>query len=58
LLNRALEQADIPFVQNSYPDENHGLGGVKKFLYHAFDSYWTKCFGLESVIQNPAGSRN
>jgi len=51
LLFRALEKADIPFIQNSFPEENHGLGGVKKFLYHTFDSYWTKCFGLESVIK-------
>jgi hypothetical protein len=33
-----------------FSDENHGLGGVKKFLYHTFDSYWTKCFGVQSVL--------
>jgi dipeptidyl-peptidase-4 len=42
--------ADISFVQNSYPDENHGIGSVKKFLYRAFDAYWTRCFGLDSVL--------
>ena len=30
LLTRALEQADIQFVQHSYPDENHSLGGVSR----------------------------
>ena len=50
MLIKALEVADIQFEQNSYPDENHGLGGVKKFLYHNFDTYWTRCFGLTSVI--------
>merc|ERR1711892_587963 len=44
LLTRALEQADIQFVQHSYPDENHSLGGVSRFLYHAMDDFWKKCF--------------
>jgi len=44
LLTRALEQADIQFVQHSYPDENHSLGGVSRFLYHAMDDFWRKCF--------------
>ena len=45
LLIRALELADIPFEQNSYPEENHGLGGVRKAVYHNFDRFWSKCFG-------------
>ena len=49
LLMRALEKGDIPFEQNSYPDENHGLGGVRRAVYHNFDSFWLKCFGFESV---------
>ena len=32
LLTRALEQADIQFVQHSYPDENHSLGGVSRYI--------------------------
>ena len=60
LLTRALEENDIQFVQHSYPDENHGLGGVSRqefiiikstlvnflsrFLYHAMDSFWADCF--------------
>ena len=31
LLTRALEENDIQFVQHSYPDENHGLGGVSRY---------------------------
>ena len=50
-LFQALEREDVTFIQNSYPDENHSLGHVKKFLYHNFDTYWTKCFGLQSVIK-------
>ena len=34
LLTRALEENDIQFVQHSYPDENHGLGGVSRQEYH------------------------
>ena len=33
LLTRALEQADIQFVQHSYPDENHSLGGVSRYVH-------------------------
>ena len=32
LLTRALEENDIQFVQHSYPDENHGLGGVSRLF--------------------------
>jgi len=32
LLTRALEENDIQFVQHSYPDENHGLGGVSRYV--------------------------
>jgi len=44
LLTKALERADIQFLQHSYPDENHGLGGVSRFLYHAMDNFWEECF--------------
>merc|ERR1711874_928460 len=46
LLTAALQQADIQYQQHSYPDENHSLGGVTRFLYHAMDDFWTDCFGL------------
>merc|ERR1712181_141827 len=49
LLTKALERADIQFVQHSYPDENHSLGGVSRFLYHAMDSFWADCFKEPTV---------
>jgi len=49
LLTRALEKADIQFVQHSYPDENHSLGGVSRFLYHAMDQFWEKCFAVDNT---------
>lgn len=53
LLMRALELADIEFEQHSYPDENHGLGGVRRAVYHHFDSFWASCFGYESTYSSP-----
>ena len=52
MLARALQLADIQFEENSYPDENHGLGSVSRFLYHRFDSFWSDCFNYESVIKS------
>ena len=49
LLTRALEQADIQFVQHSYPDENHNLRGVHRFLYHAMDDFWKQCFEINDT---------
>ena len=50
MLARSLELKDIQFDQMSYPDENHGLGSVRRFLYHRFDTFWSRCFNYESVI--------
>jgi len=50
LLTKALERADIQFVQHSYPDENHSLGGVSRFLYHAMDSFWEDCFKEKTTM--------
>nr|CAD7408174.1 unnamed protein product [Timema poppensis] len=41
---RSLQLADILFNQQSYPDENHSLGGVSLHVYHALDTFWTNCF--------------
>jgi dipeptidyl-peptidase-4 len=46
LLSKALEQADVPFRQQSYPDENHSLGTVYPHLYHTIDRFWARSFGL------------
>jgi len=46
LLTKELEEHDVQFVQHSYPDENHGLRGVSRFLYHAMDNFWMNCFEI------------
>ena len=49
LLVRALELEDIDFESHSYPDENHGLVGVRKAVYHNFDRFWSYCFGHDLI---------
>ncbi|KAF7269818.1 hypothetical protein GWI33_017160 [Rhynchophorus ferrugineus] len=49
LLVKALEAADISFRQQSYPDENHSLGGVSRHLYHTIDSFFARAFGLDTT---------
>jgi len=44
LLTRAMELADIQFDQHSYPDENHSLTHVRRFLYHAMNDFLSDCF--------------
>lgn len=45
LLSRALEKADILFRQQSYPDENHALGSVRRHLYHSLENFLEEeCF--------------
>ena len=44
--SQELEEHDVQFVQHSYPDENHGLRGVSRFLYHAMDNFWMDCFEI------------
>lgn len=41
---RALVDEDVEFEQMSYPDEDHGLGGVTQHLYHTMDNFWNQCF--------------
>lgn len=52
MLARSLELKDIQFEENSYPDENHRLSSVTRFLYHRFDTFWSNCFNYESVINS------
>jgi len=58
LLTSAMERADIQFVQHSYPDENHSLTHVRRFLYHAMNDFWTDCFSLDekNPVNNHASS--
>ncbi|KAG0710834.1 Prolyl endopeptidase FAP [Chionoecetes opilio] len=44
MLSRALELEDILFRSQSYPDENHGLAGVKKHHYHSMEDFLDHCY--------------
>lgn len=46
MLARALEKADILFSSMSYPDENHGLAGVKQHHYHSMEHFLNQCFNI------------
>lgn len=47
LLSKALQEADIMFFQQSYPDNNHGLGSVQPHLYHTIDKFFNH--GIKSL---------
>ena len=46
----AMQRADVWFQAHSFPDENHGIGGLSTFLYHSHERFWAECFGLESLV--------
>jgi len=51
MLAKSLEAADVLFRQQSYTDENHSIGHLKKHLYHSLGAFlMTDCFGLEKEI--------
>jgi len=51
MLAKSLEAADVLFRQQSYTDENHSIGHLKKHLYHSLGAFlMTDCFGLENEI--------
>nr|XP_023020386.1 venom dipeptidyl peptidase 4 [Leptinotarsa decemlineata] len=41
---KVLEQNDILFRQQSYPDEDHSLGLVRPHLYHSLENFLDECF--------------
>ena len=48
---RALEEADVLFQQLSYPDENHGLVGLRPHFYHSLSNFiLNDCFGRNEVL--------
>jgi dipeptidyl-peptidase 4 len=47
-LARTLEKDDILFKQISYPDEDHGLAGVRPHLYHSLGHFFGDCFQLKA----------
>jgi len=51
MLARAMEEADVLFRQLSYPDEAHGLVGLRPHFYHALtDFLLNDCFGRNEVL--------
>uniref|UniRef100_A0A1B6C3C1 Venom dipeptidyl peptidase 4 n=1 Tax=Clastoptera arizonana TaxID=38151 RepID=A0A1B6C3C1_9HEMI len=56
MLSRSLELKDILFYQQSYPDETHSLGHVRKHLYLSMNRFWSKCFNLEDPIYSSSSS--
>ncbi|KAK7866724.1 hypothetical protein R5R35_003146 [Gryllus longicercus] len=47
MLSKVLEHHDILFRQQSYPDEEHGLAGVRPHLYHSLENFLEECFKLK-----------
>ncbi|PSN53226.1 hypothetical protein C0J52_07992, partial [Blattella germanica] len=52
MLARKLEREDVLFQQMSYPDEEHGLSGVRPHLYHTLGSFLDNCFNLDDRRYN------
>lgn len=48
MLAKTLEQNDVLFQQMSYPDEEHGLSGVRPHLYHTLGNFIDSCFNLQN----------
>ncbi|XP_049831370.1 venom dipeptidyl peptidase 4-like isoform X1 [Schistocerca gregaria] len=44
MLLRALQQNDIQFQQQIYPDEDNTLSGVQPHLYHTMEKFLVECF--------------
>lgn len=47
-LAKTLEKNDILFKEVSYPDEDHGLAGVRPHLYHTLGKFFDDCFEIKS----------
>ncbi|XP_034176529.2 venom dipeptidyl peptidase 4 isoform X2 [Osmia lignaria lignaria] len=47
-LAKVLEEKDIMFEQQSYPDQAHALASVTPHLYHTIDRFLSKCLGYSS----------
>ena len=49
MLSAALEEADVLFRQQTYPDQDHSIGDYTKHLYHSLTTFFTQeCFQFES----------
>jgi len=50
LLSAALEEKDILFRQQAYPDQDHSLGNYRRHLYHSLTDFFTNdCFRLNDL---------
>ena len=51
MLTRALEEADVLFQELAYPDENHGLVGLRPHFYHTLSNFMLNdCFGRNEIF--------
>ncbi|XP_063905183.1 inactive dipeptidyl peptidase 10 isoform X2 [Zophobas morio] len=57
-LVKSLSEAGTLFRQQIYPDESHGLGGVKKHLYRSMGQFFDDCFQKQVPPEFKAGLRN
>lgn len=44
MLAKSLQHADILFQSQTYPDEEHGLIGVRPHFYHTLEKFLDQCF--------------
>ncbi|KAI5703922.1 hypothetical protein M8J75_000106 [Diaphorina citri] len=44
MLAKSLQHADIMFQSQTYPDEEHGLIGVRPHFYHTLERFLDSCF--------------
>ncbi len=52
MITRALEEADVLFQQLSYPDENHGIVGLRPHFYHSLSNFiLNTCFGRNEALR-------
>merc|ERR1719242_1214655 len=52
MFSRALEEADVLFKQISYPDEAHGLVGLRPHFYHTLTDFLINdCFQRNEVVR-------
>lgn len=45
-----IKQTDF-FTFQSYPDEEHGLAGVRPHLYHSLENFLDECFEIKDAPQ-------
>ncbi|ALC39730.1 CG11034 [Drosophila busckii] len=48
LLAKRLQRADIQFEEQTYTDENHGIGNALPHLYHTIDRFFANCLNLDT----------